>query len=216
MANISSIPGGPDSGAGSNRRKDDVASGKAPDQTNAQSPSSSPISESALRKRQYNASVLQANYEVSLGAKNEPQALIYKTAIDAINKELEADLGENAIERGAEQGIDVSPEATANRIVTLSTNLFELYKQNNPELEPGEQLDRFLEVIGSGIDQGFGEAREILDGLRVLEGEVAENIDKTYNLVQEGLEAFRVRIQDVLSGNENAQGSAGTAESVKN
>ncbi|MBT3719368.1 MAG: DUF5610 domain-containing protein, partial [Gammaproteobacteria bacterium] len=45
-------------------------------------------------------------------------------------------------------------------------------------------------IIGGGIDQGFAEAREILDGLSVLEGDIATNIDATYDLVQEGLQAF--------------------------
>ncbi len=155
------------------------------------------------RKRSYNASILQANYEVNLNAKNEPQALVYKAAIDAINKELEGELGENAIERGAEQGLDVSPEATAERIVRLSTNLYDLYRQNNPDLSDEEQLNRFIEVISSGIDQGFGEAKDILDGLGVLEGEIEENIDKTYELVQQGLAEFRERIEATLVGDSN-------------
>ena len=46
-------------------------------------------------------------------------------------------------------------------------------------------------AIGGGIDQGFAEARGILDGLGVLEGELKDNIDLTYDLVQQGLQAFR-------------------------
>lgn len=150
-------------------------------------------------KKQYNAAILQANYEVSLSSKNEPQALVYKAAIEAINKELSQELGDNAIERGYESGLDVTPEATAKRIVDFSTGLFELYKQNNPDLEPQEQVDRFLEVIGGGIDTGFGEARDILDGLGVLEGEIETNVDRTYELVQQGLEEFRARIEALIN-----------------
>ena len=46
------------------------------------------------------------------------------------------------------------------------------------------------EVIGGGIDQWFKEARDILGGLKVLEGDIAGNIDKTYDLVQQGLQSF--------------------------
>ncbi|MDX1451941.1 MAG: DUF5610 domain-containing protein, partial [Oleiphilaceae bacterium] len=139
---------------------------------------------------------------------NEPQALIYKAAIEAINEELAEELGDNAIERGYESGLDVSPEATAKRIVDFSTGLFELYKQSNPDLAPQEQLDRFLEVIGGGIDTGFGEARDILDGLGVLEGEIEENVDRTYDLVQEGLEAFRARIEALINPPEEVSDEA--------
>ncbi len=165
-----------------------------------------PESPSVSSRKQFNAAILQANYEVSLSTKNEPQALIYKAAIEAINEELAEELGDNAIERGYESGLDVSPEATAQRIVDFSTGLFELYKQNNPELEPDAQLERFLEVIGGGIDQGFGEARDILDGLGVLEGEIEENVDRTYTLVQEGLATFRENIERLISQPEAGEG----------
>lgn len=172
---------------------------------------SEPARQSEIARKQYNAAVLQANYDVSISAKNQPHALLYKAAIEAINEELAAELGDDAIERGYESGVDVSPEATAQRIVDFSTGLFELYKQSNPDLEPQEQLDRFLEVIGSGIDQGFGEAREILDGLGVLEGEIEQNVDQTYTLVQEGLAAFRAQIEALLAKTESAPDKPDTA-----
>ena len=47
-----------------------------------------------------------------------------------------------------------------------------------------------MNVIGDAIDKGFSEAREILDSLNVLQGEVKENIDTTYDLIQEKLSLF--------------------------
>ena len=151
----------------------------------------SPISSLQARRKEFNAAILQANHEVSLSIKNEPLTLLYKTAIEAINKELETDLGENSIEKGYQQGLDVSPEATAGRILSFSTGLFSLYQQQHPELSEQEQVEQFVDIIGGGIDTGFSEARDILNGLCVLKGEIAENIEKTYQLVQEGLLAFR-------------------------
>lgn len=148
-----------------------------------------------VSQRKLNVAILQSNREVSLSVKNEPLALVYKTAIEAINKELEPELGENSIQKGYEAGIDVSPEATADRIVSFSTGLFSLFQQQHPSLSEPEQVDRFLDVIGGGIDQGFSEARDILEGLGVLKGEIADNIDKTYDLVQEGLSAFRDKFE---------------------
>ena len=56
-------------------------------------------------------------------------------------------------------------------------------------------------MIGGGIDQGFKEARDILNSLGVLEGEIADNIDKTYELVQTGLQDFR----DSFNSNNEGQ-----------
>jgi len=47
-----------------------------------------------------------------------------------------------------------------------------------------------LWVFSGGIDTGFSEAREILDGLGVSEGGITENIDKTYDIIQDGLAVF--------------------------
>ncbi|MCW8884005.1 MAG: DUF5610 domain-containing protein [Motiliproteus sp.] len=149
-------------------------------------------------KQSQNLAILEANRSVSLSAGNQPLSLVYQAAIDAINEELAPTMGENALERGQQQGLDVSPEATAERIVSMTTAMFDRYQDHRPELSATEQLDRFLSVIGGGIDQGFTEAREILDGLGVLEGEIAENIDRTYTLVQQGLEAFRQRVSESL------------------
>ena len=33
--------------------------------------------------------------------------------------------------------------------------------------------------------------QDILSGLKVLQGDIADGVDKTYSLVQEGLQAFR-------------------------
>jgi len=162
------------------------------------------LSQRQVQQREHNVAILQAHQDVSIGIKSEPLALVYQTAIDSINKELEPELGENSIQRGYDSGIDVTPEATADRIVSFSTGLFSLYQQQHPKLSEQEQLDRFLDVIGGGIDQGFGEAREILDGLGVLEGDIEDNIDKTYDLVQEGLAAFRQKFESV-EGNERVE-----------
>lgn len=161
------------------------------------------ISQSERSKKQYNAAILQANYDVSITTKNQPQALVYKAAIDAINKELESELGPNAIQEGYDSGLDVSPEATASRIVSMTTGMFSLYQESNPELSFKEQVNRFIEIVKSGVDQGFGEAREILDGLGVLEGEIEQNIDSTYELVQKGLDAFRERQLNLEADNES-------------
>ena len=144
-----------------------------------------------------NAKLLESALEVTVNAGNNPQALVLKTAIEGINEALQETLGDNAIQNAYDSGLDVSPEATAERIVSLSTAFFGAYQDANPELSQQDAMAAFVDVIRGGIDQGFSEARDILDGLSVLEGDIATNIDSTYNLVQEGLSAFVANFNQV-------------------
>ncbi|MFC1603107.1 DUF5610 domain-containing protein, partial [Pseudomonadota bacterium] len=127
--------------------------------------------------------------ETQLSVANRHMELLYKSAIEKLNTVLQPDFGPNAIQSSAE--LDVSPEATAGRIVSLSTAFFGAFREQNPELGDEEALNQFMSTIGSGIEQGFAEAREILDGLQVLNGDIATNIDTTYDLVQQGLQNFK-------------------------
>jgi len=144
-------------------------------------------------KAQLNISILQAS-EAQLGVKDQPLSLVFKSAIEKINEALTPELGENAIQNAYDAGMDFSPEATADRIVSFATNFFAAYQDNHPDMGQEEALNSFMDLIGGGIQQGFDEARDILGGLQVLEGDVANNVDTTYDLVQQGLEAFRERI----------------------
>ncbi len=142
----------------------------------------------AKHREDLNKSILAASVAVSIEAKNEPLRLLFKTALDEINNALESEMGKNAIQDSVDQ--DNTPEGTAQRIVTLSSAFFDAFKQQHPGEEEAAVLERFMETISKGIDQGFSEARGILDGLGVLNGEIATNIDRTYELVQDGLIKF--------------------------
>jgi hypothetical protein len=145
----------------------------------------------AASKQLMNKAILSAQQEVSLSSGNEPMRLLYKAAIEAINEELAPTMGARAIETAAEQGVDTSPEATAERIVSFATQFFAIHQEQNRGMSFDEQLTSFMDIIGGAIDQGFDEAKNILSGLKVLEGDIAAGVDKTYGLVQEGLQAFR-------------------------
>ena len=163
-------------------------------------------------KAEQNRAILESSLQVSLQSGNQSLALLYRTAVEELNKVLETDLGANAIQNAYDSGLDVSPEATAERIVSQTTAFFSAYQEQNPGLSLEEQVTRFTDIIGGGIDQGFTEAREILDGLNVLEGDIAANIDTTYDLVQEKLTAFADRIlgndnvtaEDTIAPDQNA------------
>ena len=137
-----------------------------------------------------NAAIIDAHLSLSSGDGGNSLTLVLKTAIEGINGELEPTLGENAIQNTVDSGLDTGPEATAERIVSLSTAFFGAYQNANPDLDFETALTQFVDVISSGINQGFAEAREILTGLQVLEGDIASNIDLTYGLVEEKMAAF--------------------------
>lgn len=142
-------------------------------------------------KQLMNQAILSAQEDVSLKSGDESMTLLYRAAIEAINEELAPAMGENAIQTAYDNGVDTSPEATADRIVSFSTQFFSVHQQQNSNMSLDEQLDSFMNIIGGAIDNGFKEARDILSGLKVLQGDIADGVDKTYGLVQEGLQAFR-------------------------
>jgi len=137
-----------------------------------------------------NLSILKVSFNISEANGDGAMALLYKTALEGINDSLKAEFGDNAIQKAYDQGIDVSPEATSERIVQMSTSFFDAYYSTRQNMSLDEALESFVKVIGGGIDQGFKEARDILGGLNVLQGDIASNIDKTYDLVQQGLQSF--------------------------
>lgn len=141
-------------------------------------------------RQAHNMSIMKASMEVSLSVGNNSLNLLFKSAVENLNAVLEPDFGPNAIQNAADSGIDVSPQATADRIVSMSTAFFSKYQEVHPEKDLETALKDFTKLIGSGIDKGFAEARNILDGLKVLQGDIASNIDKTYEMVQSGLKSF--------------------------
>lgn len=131
------------------------------------------------------------------------------TALEGINAELEPVMGENAAQKIYDSGIDTSPEATAERIVAFATGFYGRYKELNPDKSEEENLTEFLNIIGGGIDKGFADAKDILKGLKVYEGEVESGVDKTYGLVMQGLNSFREKMLE-LAGNSQAIETTGS------
>lgn len=159
-------------------------------------------------KQAQNAAILRANEQVSLRSNNDSLSLLYKTALEGINAELEPVMGENAVQKIYDSGIDTSPEATADRIVAFATGFYSRYKELNPGKSEEETLDNFMQVIGSGIEKGFADAKDILKGLKVYEGEVESGVDKTYGLVMQGLNSFRDKMLELATNPAQPDNSA--------
>jgi Domain of unknown function (DUF5610) len=137
---------------------------------------------------QTNQQILQASLQVSISSGDKPMQLLFRTAIDKINEVLQPEFGDDAIKNA--MGQDNSPEGTAGRIVALSTGFYEAFAKQRPGQDPDKIAEEFTKVIRGGVEQGFKEARGILKSLQVLDGTIESNVDKTYDLVQKGLDDF--------------------------
>jgi len=162
-----------------------------------------PLSPAARAKADLNVSILQASLTVSLNSSNDPMSVVLKTALTGINEALKDDFGDNAIQNAMSQ--DNTPQGTASRIVSLSTAFYEAYKQQHPGDDESTTLNNFIDTLKKGVDQGFKEARDVLQGLQVLNGDIASNIDKTYDLVQQGFADFVSAHQAKPAKQEEAQ-----------
>ncbi len=134
-------------------------------------------------------SILHADINVYDQIENESMVVLYELVMEDLNKVIDVECGENTI-KSYSSNIDFSPDHISDRIVSNAVAYFPKYLDQQPEQADLQAVQLFVEAIGFGIDKGFAEARNILDELMVLEGNIERNIDVTYDLVQIGLQAF--------------------------
>jgi len=137
---------------------------------------------------QLNVQILEASAKVSLKAGDQSQALLFRGAIERINELLSPTLGPDAIQ--AKMSEDNSPEATAERILSLSTGFYDAYAAQRPDDNPEEVAKDFVNLIRGGFEKGFSEAQEILQGLKVFNGDIETGVMKTFELVNKGYDDF--------------------------
>ncbi|NLC99488.1 MAG: DUF5610 domain-containing protein [Gammaproteobacteria bacterium] len=156
------------------------------------------------QKAQLNEQILKASLDVSISSGNNSMALLYRTAIDNINEQLAPEFGPNALQAAMQQ--DNSPEATAERILSLSTAFFDSYASQHPNKDPEDVARHFVDIMRGGFEKGYNEAASILKGLGVLEegGLVATEIGKTFELVQKGYDDFLQTKLDALQNSASA------------
>ena len=140
-------------------------------------------------KHEVNRQILEASARVSLAAGQESQALLFRSAIEHINSVLAPELGANAIQAAAANQ-DNSAEATAKRILDLSTAFYDGYAKQHPGEDPEKLAKDFVATIRGGFEKGYGEAKNILEGLKVFGGDVKSGVEKTFELVQKGYDDF--------------------------
>jgi hypothetical protein len=149
----------------------------------------SPASATAKAHASLNSAIIQTSLNVAIQSGNDPLALLYKTAIEGINEALAPQFGKDAVQNAAANQ-DNSAEATAERIIKMSTAFYDAYRQQNKLEDNAATREQFIGVVSGGFEKGFKEAQDILGGLKVLEGAVAAGIDKTHELVLKGFAAF--------------------------
>ena len=111
-----------------------------------------------------------------------------QNVVDKINELLKAKLPNGVQSLKPE---DVTPEATATKIVTGVTSLFEGYAKSHPELSGEELLTSFMDKVRSGVQQGYDDAVQTLEGLGAFEFDgVRDGVEETRGLIEEKLQAF--------------------------
>ncbi|NQU42855.1 DUF5610 domain-containing protein [bacterium] len=105
----------------------------------------------------------------------------------------------------AASAADISPEATAGRIVDGITGyIFGAWKLRNPEMSETD-FTKFRDLVMQGFEKGLQDAKDILTGLQVLDPELQESIGRTEELVRSQLQSF---FDETLSAIREAAGSA--------
>ncbi len=76
---------------------------------------------------------------------------------------------------------DYTPEAVSSRILNF------VQEAINRAGTRGENQSQLMQFAKAGIDKGFKDAENILVSLNALSGAIADNVEKTYRLIQDGL-----------------------------
>ena len=151
-------------------------------------------------KARANQNIVQAMFGNNGQGDDKAMNILYSEIMEKLNAELGED---HAItpEKMAGQADDYwSPEKTAGRIVEGALGFFETFHKDNPNMAEDEQVAQFLSTITKAIDKGYGEATQVLDGLKVFDGSIKDNAEATRSLIDDKLAAFR----EARLGSENS------------
>ncbi|MBE7561029.1 DUF5610 domain-containing protein [bacterium] len=104
---------------------------------------------------------------------------------------------------------DYSPEAVADRIVGFATGFLGAYLENHADEPQDEAVSAFQQLIRDAIEEGFRQARDILNSLSALSPEIGGVIDETFQLTMQKLDEFFARLRGEGSGGDVVQLSGG-------
>ena len=104
---------------------------------------------------------------------------------------------------------DYTPEKVAGRVLGFVEQ--RLQSEAAAGADPA-RLEQLLAQAREGIEKGFADARKILDGMGVLGGQVASDIDDTYSRIQDGLGDLDKRFGAATPGTADSVAVAGYSE----
>jgi hypothetical protein len=115
-----------------------------------------------------------------------------KVVLERSYAQLRAIVGQARDDLNVPQGVslNLSAEATANRIADFALGAFERFLANHEELGEDEARQAFVDLVGGAINQGIEEAREILMAFEALTPEVDAKIHTVGGIIQQRLDAF--------------------------
>lgn len=139
--------------------------------------------------------VHKAADEVSIGilTPDKTQALLNREIADKLQQRFK----DEGIELKGLNAEDFTPEKVSERILGFVSGHI-LGAGDN------EKQNELMAQAREGIEQGFAEAKDILASLDVLNGKVKDDIDTTYDLIQQGLQRLDQQINGTLSEEEES------------
>jgi Domain of unknown function (DUF5610) len=94
---------------------------------------------------------------------------------------------------------DFSPEAVSSRIVDFATGFLGAFTDNHSEQPEGAAVSEFESLIRGAIEEGFNQARDIIEAMSAMTTEVGGTIDQTFELTMQKLDAFFAQLRDGMS-----------------
>lgn len=149
--------------------------------------------------------------EISLAASLTIEAangILNNSVVEQINQVLQDAGIDLKIEETGETRIDVSPKATARRIVDHAVSYLDAYQQNHADKPAAPRVEGFMSLIRGAIEDGFQHARQFLEGITKLSETIDENINRTFELANQYLDDFHQAQRNLIQ-------SAGTEPSVQ-
>ena len=145
-------------------------------------------------------SIPPADDKVSIGilTPEKTQALLNREIADKLEKYFQ----DEGIELKGLKADDFTPEKVSERILGFVSN--RILSEDD-----SDKQNELMAKARAGIEQGFAEARDILESLSVLNGKVKEDVDSTYDLIQQGLnrldkEINGILIEDAIANDQDA------------
>lgn len=125
----------------------------------------------------------------SIGYSNFPTGLSQKDLVEANKRILEKSNNLNSSTEVVSQNDKnyFSSENTANRIFNFATSFYETYLLGTGKEDSEASRQEYKDIIGSAIDEGFGQALDILGDLP---GAVSKEIQNTHDLIFAKLDKF--------------------------